>query len=634
MLTLKKFINKLKKVNPTIFLVSTTILLTISALLGIGFKNSLISAIFIVLFILSLNSSFQFKGKKSSYLMLSFLFLFVLSQFFRQTPYGFHEFINFTLGIILAITISEKAEKIELAKYTKLVSYFLSLVCLVSIPYFIFGPNDRIFGTFIGLESYTTFPNAFADLLIFVTSLQFHQVFQQKTLNKYYLLTLVINLTAFWLTFSRAAYLSLFVSLGFIFIYHAYNSHQSSLLKQHFQKSAKLILIGSISILVAFSINLSAIYKTDISDRVTTQDISSQRSASERPTLWSGAIQITKDYPLFGSGSGSFEFIYPKYQNTLLSNAPHPHNLFLKLSAENGLAVAILFIAILLFAIFPYKLPSSQIGFYGATLAFTIHNLLDYNMNFPIISFIFFLSLGVLFSRFNNLNHQKSKFISSTILISLTIISITSAMQTFGYSEVKKLENSNQPYLSKSSIKLAKVAPFPHQLYSLCRDPFSLQECYIPTETYPNFHPAIYSQVLGLINHSSNSSQQNISNLTNKLLNLNYYNDLNYHLLHVINLPQSSRLDQEENIYKLVQNYISLLEVNTHNTVTSTNPQASYNIIQVFKSTPNSAMDKWENLEKSLQTVYKTESNKFQARFNYPLPDLKDEPIQNLRADT
>jgi O-antigen ligase len=64
-----------------------------------------------------------------------------------------------------------------------------------------------------------------------------------------------------------------------------------------------------------------------------------------RPTLWAAALRIFADYPLSGTGPGSFTRVYQAYQPSLLElplqsrpigALPHAHNIFLNALAELG----------------------------------------------------------------------------------------------------------------------------------------------------------------------------------------------------------------------------------------------------------------------------------------------------------
>lgn len=583
-------------------------LLTLTPVLGLGFKNTILSSSFILAYIIYINPKFNYLNTKTNKAMLAFLIFFSLSMFFRQTPYGFHEFINLGLGALLVINLAKY--KIQTQKLSKFLITLTSIISVFSVITLYFTGADRAFGTFFGADPYTYYPNAFSNLLLIAIVLASSNFLKSKFIknNKVLLLMIFFSLTGFWATFSRGAYLSLAISMLVLILINLFQDKFKW--KLWLKKCFILLSIATCSLLTTVVISSISDYGSSFTDRVQTTDISSVKSATERPILWQGAIDIFKENPIWGSGSGSFQFIYPQYQTKLLSNAPHPHNLFLKLLSENGIIVFTIFSIIILFALRPSRFIESP-GYATAFLGINLQFLLDYNMNFPIICFLyFFLISNLLFS--DHLPKNKSNSLNIFGFIFTALFIVTLITQTFGYYYIKKIEDN--PMESPSYyIELAKIAPFKHQLFSQLDKP-------IPTDKYPNFHPYIYVQAL----NNSDITIQN--NLIQKALQLNYFNDLAYHLFQAEILvklnDQISLQELDQKYFDLVANYIELLSVNTHNTITSKNPQNTYKIIQIFKA--NNSPNDWLSLETKLNSVYKTEKNKFQTRFHYNLPELDE----------
>lgn len=57
-----------------------------------------------------------------------------------------------------------------------------------------------------------------------------------------------------------------------------------------------------------------------------------------RLALWRSALKIFADYPVLGTGYGTFPYVYPLYRlpDALDANAPYAHNIFLNFAAETG----------------------------------------------------------------------------------------------------------------------------------------------------------------------------------------------------------------------------------------------------------------------------------------------------------
>lgn len=585
------------------------LLLTLTPLLGLGFKNTILSSTLILSYIIYINPKFNYSKSLVTLILLGFLTVFSLSMLFRQTPYGFHEFMNLSLGSLLAINLLN--HKIQTQKLSRFLVFLTGLMSILSIFVIYSTGADRAFGTFFGADPFTFYPNAFSNLLL-VSIVLASQVILNIDLKNYksekvLFLSFFISLVGFWSTFSRGAYLSLAIAMTLLLGVHLIKTKKNW--KASVNKYISLLMTASLALIISISLSNISEYGSNFSDRVQTSDISSIRSATERPVLWEGAVQIFKDNPLTGTGSGSFQFIYPQYQNKLLSNAPHPHNLILKLLSENGIIVTVIFCTLILYCLKPSNFKNNS-AYLAAFIGLNLQFLLDYNLNFPTISFIYFFLIANLLSSEDIPSQNKSSYLKLLGFIFTAILTISIITQAFGYYYIKQIENN--PDSPGYYINLAKIAPFEHQLYSQVDYP-------IQTNKFPNFHPYIYVQAL-----NTQDPDQRLP-IIKKALEMNYYNDLGYQALHIqtlLELEDSEAIqliDQE--YYQLVSDYIDLLNVNAHNTITSSNPQNAYKLIQFIK--PISTIN-WSELETKLVSVYKTEKNKFQTRFKYNLPNIDE----------
>ena len=75
----------------------------------------------------------------------------------------------------------------------------------------------------------------------------------------------------------------------------------------------------------------------------------SDTSTSYRVYIWFGTIKMLKDYWFCGIGPGTeaFNMIYPHYAYASIV-APHSHNLYLQILAENGILGILVFLALLI----------------------------------------------------------------------------------------------------------------------------------------------------------------------------------------------------------------------------------------------------------------------------------------------
>jgi len=156
--------------------------------------------------------------------------------------------------------------------------------------------------------------------------------------------------------------------------------------------SKATVLIFSLAVLWAFWIGLDAV----ISRFFTTTE-----SLKERWVFWSNTFQIVKDYPLFGSGLGTFFQVFPMYRSFHVRGlVTHSENDLLQLLSEVGiLGIGIL---VLLFIYLFYKAASKirslsyrdserYIGVGGMVgiLALIFHSLVERNIQVPSNALLF-----------------------------------------------------------------------------------------------------------------------------------------------------------------------------------------------------------------------------------------------------
>ncbi|MBI4166751.1 MAG: O-antigen ligase family protein [Acidobacteria bacterium] len=125
-----------------------------------------------------------------------------------------------------------------------------------------------------------------------------------------------------------------------------------------------------------------------------------------RFAIWKDTVRLIRDFPLFGSGLGTFEIVYRQYQTTQLEYVvDHAHNDYLEFAANTGfLGAALLFIPIfyllvrMIFAFLEDRHSyrrSITLGCIGGTLAILLHSLADFNLQIPANALVFAVILGI-----------------------------------------------------------------------------------------------------------------------------------------------------------------------------------------------------------------------------------------------
>ena len=162
--------------------------------------------------------------------------------------------------------------------------------------------------------------------------------------------------------------------------------------KEHSRFSRTSILILGLALLWGAWIGL---------DAVISRFLDTSEDFRLRSVFWVNTFQIFKDFPIFGSGLGTFAQVFAMYRSFhLIGIATHAENDFLQLASEVGI-VGIGLLLILFFFFF-YKAisgirflsprePGRYIGMSGlvGTLALMFHSLVERNLQVPANAFLY-----------------------------------------------------------------------------------------------------------------------------------------------------------------------------------------------------------------------------------------------------
>ena len=132
-------------------------------------------------------------------------------------------------------------------------------------------------------------------------------------------------------------------------------------------------------------------------------------SFSVRQLLWKDAIRIFQDYPLIGSGTGTFSHLFHRYRSFRSSlRYDYAENDYLQLLSENGiLGAGLLLSAGLLFFVLTFKTWKRQhsrwrlsviSGGFCAMLSLLLHALVDFPFHIPANALLFVVIAAICFS--------------------------------------------------------------------------------------------------------------------------------------------------------------------------------------------------------------------------------------------
>ena len=125
-----------------------------------------------------------------------------------------------------------------------------------------------------------------------------------------------------------------------------------------------------------------------------------------RPVVWSNTMGIIGDFPVFGSGLGTFEKLYPGYEES--STPPlfeHAHNDYLEYTAELGALGFLLLLGgisiMLVFSFLMWKvrrhpgIRGLALGGMVAVVAMLLHSITDFNLHIPANMMLFAVVLSL-----------------------------------------------------------------------------------------------------------------------------------------------------------------------------------------------------------------------------------------------
>ena len=109
-----------------------------------------------------------------------------------------------------------------------------------------------------------------------------------------------------------------------------------------------------------------------------------------RLMAWKAAIRAIKDYPLMGTGIGTFRYVYPVYNPGMQMKFLYAHNDYLQLLVETGFAGALFaglcLISVLAGIVRSYRKGNVSFLMAGLTsslLYISVHSLFDFNLHIP-----------------------------------------------------------------------------------------------------------------------------------------------------------------------------------------------------------------------------------------------------------
>ena len=273
---------------------------------------------------------------------------------------------------------------------------------VVLIALFLFwGANNP------GMRWYATFywPNPFAAFLLLVLPLEIVRLASARTTRDalaHGTLTVLLA-TAFVLTYSRGAWLSLFCIAPIALKLLRPPSWSAAVLRFVI---VTLLVAGAVMSLTRTPASPGA--GQGVAARAASITDADDMSIQGRLNFWRAAVLIFRDHPLLGTGPGTFGAVHPRYQRDVRFYARDAHNLYVQTLAEmgipGGLALGLLILTIArgwtrtLQESMSGESHSLVLGGGLGVLAFFIHSAMDMDWAFYANPAMAFALIGVIAS--------------------------------------------------------------------------------------------------------------------------------------------------------------------------------------------------------------------------------------------
>ncbi len=295
-------------------------------------------------------------------------------------------------------------------------------------------------------------------------------LFNLKSTNFYLLIGFgsILTATSVFLTLSRTGIISLCISMivfGLLFVFRS-------------QDKKRGIIIIIIGILIVLSVGWFG--WEPILERFEKLKDAKYNIEETRLQIWDDSIKIVKDFPLTGTGLGTFINIYPRYR-TVSGNAiaAHAHNDYLEFLTDGGAILYLLcfmFVTVFTFKVFKAFIKRKDvfsiyvfIASVSGIISIIIHSATDFNLHIAAnglyFTFLFGLTVSAANTRMhhhlNNTNLKEMKINNKVLLASIIIfISVVFTLNTsvligqFYFSKIKDTRITNN--LSQNELREIK----------------------------------------------------------------------------------------------------------------------------------------------------------------------------------
>ena len=212
--------------------------------------------------------------------------------------------------------------------------------------------------------------------------------------------SVILTSVSIFLTLSRGGIISLCLASFFFAI-------MVTAIKPGHRKGGMMIGVFIIALLCVGWFGWEPIFQRFDSIRDSNGDI-----AGQRLTIWKDSLNIARDFPVTGSGFGTYRDLYPKYRhfsgNLIVKHAENDYLEFLAGGGIVGVFLILWFLGIVLYkSVRAYRKRKDTYSVYlylgtlSGIVSILIHGLIDFNLHIGANGLYFFFLLGVAVSAAN-----------------------------------------------------------------------------------------------------------------------------------------------------------------------------------------------------------------------------------------
>ncbi len=370
------------------------------------------------------------------------LYLCITTIFSDDVSYSVDATIRYIEAFLLYYIFYCYSDKKTYDLFINLLEYFVvfAIICAVFITlvpglFEFLAPTNLLYPTYGH--------NYIAALIIFIFPLVVGRFINNK--NSIHSILLFVVAGALVFSFSRGAIVAAILYLTFLCVRHWVRERKVL-------KPAVILTVGYVIVAATIFIIPHIFNKQLAQNTLLSRQLIKISIVDSRISYWKQALAAIKVRPMFGTGAGTFNLLSKRYENGPVSYSWYAHSFPLQTLAEVGV---IGFIGV--FSIFGYIVygiafsvknesthnQSLELLFYGTVLTL-FYSIYEFNLDFLVMWFILWASLGVLSSlatytqgnkRSQNLSYWVQLFCLSIITLYYILSVVSTSTQVFSKSQ-------------------------------------------------------------------------------------------------------------------------------------------------------------------------------------------------------